>query len=529
MKNDLDDSSSSGCPPKHPFKQIILKMEEQYEENEDDEQSLYSDHHRRPSKPLSTTNGRNNNDSQSPRHPSLAEKNLQALPAAGESQQEIVARIIAQRLAALDDRNGDETHSVDSYPRDPLERLERLDEEALRNKNENNRVNEGNTGTGGRTGSKETNSNVRLPGKAHKDHLDGKDKELVQRIVEMRIATIEAGEQEEISSEPPQDPLVRIMNMNAEDTLVVAAALMQYYGEPDESDEDEDRVVRNKDIFDLNNMIQHDYLDDLQRRAMVLAESVKNKLERSSAHQVDSSWEHNTSSSHTTGIGYIALAKDAVNRSYSLDFSKVGDDDDDGMHRRDSTSDEGSFPTFIQPNKKHSMPSRITISSTSSKLGPMESIGKEQFINSPSDSNALLSTHVEAFASDWWGVVGDFAGAGCAGSSSTWESDSQSGLSCSSTDSIVTGSTASLEDSMKKLAKKKTGEIIDWEGINAAIKRQHETSEAFSITGKGPGESALEEKRRKKRELEAWKKSLDISVEKRETDAWRSSLLKSGL
>jgi hypothetical protein len=73
------------------------------------------------------------------------------------------------------------------------------------------------------------------------------------------------------------------------------------------------------------------------------------------------------------------------------------------------------------------------------------------------------------------------------------------------------------------------GGAIDWEGINAAIQRQHEMPAILPSTGEGRLESTLEEKRRKKRELEALKISISTSVAQRHTDAWRLSLTKSGL
>jgi hypothetical protein len=274
-------------------------------------------------------------------------------------------------------------------------------------------------------------------------------------------------------------------------------------------------------------MILNNNLEDLVKKAVFLAQSVKNKLD-----QVDTptytSWKTTTTSiSDTTGIGYLALAKDAVNRS--METAKV--DADDGNERRARRNDfieatvlsPKSRKTYIQqfPTNSKTSPS-IRITATASERGWDEKVGNESFNSPVSPTKKHISSHVEVPVSDWWGVVSDIAAVGAG--SDTWESDSQSNLSYGSTDSAVTDS--STDENMQRLP---NGGAIDWEGINAAIQRQHEMPAILPSTGEGRLESTLEEKRRKKRELEALKISISTSVAQRHTDAWRLSLTKSGL
>lgn len=506
-----EESSSSDefSAPEDPLEKLS-KMEAQQELHDDDDETLSTEFTHEPVGPLPEETGDTDPQERSRNRREVGEERE-------ESDSSIIARVIAERLAAID--NGDDGNSVASAPEDPLERLQRLEDEV------NEEHTEGKVGQQDKERqSKHEKGSKKKREKANDDELDEDEKDLVRRIVELRIVAIEAEEIGEVdvndegertSSSVPEDPLVRIMNMNAEDALIAAMALMQYSyeSEPEEGDlqENQDVVVRTRDIFDLNNMIQQDDLEDLEKRAMTLAQSVKARL-------VDDNSEgarlaENSAPSHVD-IGYFALAKDAANRSYSPDAVNV-----DIHEVQNSQHPSENRMTFIQhylddSPKKQS----VRVSATPSELVLEDYVDVQSQSNPSSPRKKLISSHTDVSLADWWGVVGDFAS--LRGGSDTWESDSQSNLSLTSTESA-----ASIDEGrILKSGGNEGG--IDWDGIKSAIQQQYETSVSAK---EGFGVSTLDEKRRRKRELEELKLTIVKSSELRESDAWIESLVKSGL
>lgn len=242
------------------------------------------------------------------------------------TEQELIRQIIELRLAAIDSEGHND--SVQTSPEDPLERLMKMIEDE-------------NIPKASITDLK--------PSPQLGPSEQEREKALIARIIALRLVAVdreaEGGgpkDQDAATSDPasrvPEDPLERIMNLNAEDRLISAIHLKRYEDPiEEESDEGEDAIVHNKDIRDLSHMIQENDLDELEKAASMLAESVKAKLTVS----------HLADLSHDTTIipedddmakGYMALAigggqnKNPGNTPNismtTLDLSKISDDSD---------------------------------------------------------------------------------------------------------------------------------------------------------------------------------------------------------
>ena len=211
----------------------------------------------------------------------------------------------------------------------------------------------------------------------------------------------------------------------------------------------------------------------------------------------------------------IALTKDAVNGSHSPKVAKVDDDDESKRHIVDDGSSHRMNPvnTTCQ-HHKYQIPG-IRIPMAPLELGFEKSLRNEICIDSVSLRKKFKSGQVDMPRSDWWGVVSDLVT--FRADTDEWESDSQSSLSNVSTWSVEEASDGSRDESMRKLPK--DGE---------ALQRQSELS-GVVLTGGTLRESALDAKRRKKRELEALKISITKSIEKHQVDTWRSSVVQSVL
>ena len=436
------------------------------------------------------------------------------------SYKDIIARIVERRLQAIESGD-DDNDSVDSYPRDPLERLQQImreEEESTKSELEENKE------ASGTEQHKQAVENNRE--KSNRHELSEDEKSLVRRIVELRLASIEAEEGNgdySISSEPPKDPILRVMNMNAEDTLIAAASLLQFVIQPETNDDEIDAVVCNRDIFELNTMIQHNDLEELGRKAVSLAQSFKYKLDQSYASTPVPPWNDTTLSIDTSEKGYLALTRDAVNRSHSSEVSKVDDDDVDysGRHRADDGSSHCMNP--LSASCQHNVQQVPGIRTAMGELGYEKSLRIERCIESVSPRKTLTSGQVDIARSGWWGVVNNRVTFHA--DTDAWESDSQSSLSNVSTSSDKAASDCSKDESMRMLPI--DGEI-DWTSINnVPLPRQPEKLGTASSTLGPRRESALDAKRRKKRELEALKISITKSVEKRQVDTWKSSVVQS--
>jgi hypothetical protein len=122
------------------------------------------------------------------------------------SYKAIIARIVERRLQAIENGDDDD-NSVDSHPRDPLERLQQIMKEE--EESTNNPLDE-NKESAGTERHKQVQPNKRE--KSNRHELSDDEKTLVRRIVELRLAAIEAEEGDgdySMSSGPPKDPILR--------------------------------------------------------------------------------------------------------------------------------------------------------------------------------------------------------------------------------------------------------------------------------------------------------------------------------
>jgi hypothetical protein len=436
----------------------------------------------------------------------------EAAKTAPRSYKEIIACIVERRLQAIE--NGvDDDDSVASYPRDPLQRLEQIMKEEEENTKKTLEENKEGAGTEVHKQGVENKREKSCGGELN-DH----EKSLVRRIVELRLAAFETEERDNdfaLSSEPPQDPILRVMNMNAEETLIAAASLLQYVTTPDASADDYDAVVCTREIFELNHMIQHNNLEELGRKAVSLAQSFKNKLDQSYPSPPVASWQCTALSMNTSEKVNIAQTKDAVNGSHSPKVAKLDDDDESQRHLVDDSSSYQMNPVNTRSQHHNYQIQGIRTGMAPLELGFEKSLRNEVYIDSVSLRQKFKSGQVDMPRSDWWGVVSDLVT--FRADTDEWESDSQSSLSNVSTWSVEEASDGSRDESMRKLPK--DGE---------ALQRQSELS-GVVLTGGTLRESALDAKRRKKRELEALKISITKSIEKHQVDTWRSSVVQSVL
>lgn len=470
-----------------------------------------------------------------------------------EIDRDIIARIVALRLASMD-KGEEEKGAVNSNHEDPLERIRRMEEEDNHRKQQLEKRKE--QAAARQKESKQPTTDQSIEPQETDEDVIGK--ELVRRIIAMRLATID---DEEISvHSTPEDPLVRIMNMNAEDTLVSAMSLMQYTdAQNDIDDEDDDAVIRNKDFYELNSMIQMNDLEELERRAVSLAESVKTKL--SSSTLVDLTRDNDTSIDNS-GIGYLALAmgghKDVVNQSHTmngLDISKITNDgEDDESDRRFVSMSDSILDSPSRMNqgkgKRQGLLGDLSYDQSSQSFEPedgfisnyigksfqdqddMESSNwnengenkvlekvwspsypKKKTVTKQGDSTSQAKT---CLVSDWWGVIGEFAG--IRSSSGDW-SDSQSSLSYATTESITTDSIASLNLSMQGIQTQIDEEPSKGVQSQIVLPQQQETQSEREVLADSNtlSVSMLEEKRRRKREIEAWRLSLTKSFHNKVT------------
>jgi len=443
------------------------------------------------------------------------------------TDEEIVAQIIAQRLAAIDQEA--ENDSVHSSPQDPLQRILQMEEE------ENGK---GKPAKGGDKQEKPDQETSSQP---------TPEQQIVARIIAMRLAAIDAqgegaaADDESINSNP-EDPLVRIMNMKAEDTLASAMALMQFEAEQNQADADEwdeyDSVLQKRDIFDMNAMIEKEDLHQLEQRAGTLARIMKRRL-GDGEESDDSVSPNDTTMTSEADKGYLALVKDAVNRSYVSEKTEPGLSDSDfkqprqqfryvsmtgsildgvGKPGRNPAGDDSSSTSTLDESDYFDAEAVASPSPKNKQTARMSGSPIKNMLSPGSPRKKLISSNVDVSFSDWWGVVGDLAGIK---TGSDTFSDSQSNLSyVSSTDSAWTDSVTSMEASANELAyeaspqkeTRKVGKsgIFDFNGIQSAI-RKFETS-SHDVEHPEPRPSLLEEKRRKKRELEAWKTSISRSM-----------------
>ncbi len=465
-----------------------------------------------------------------------------------EIDRDIVARIVAMRLTAID-RGDDGKELKNSNHEDPLERIRRMEEEEERKQTMAQRKVEAKQ----QRQQKQQQKQQSVPksnksSEPEESEEDAAGKELVKRIIAMRLAAIDEEDNNSVHS-TPEDPLVRIMNMNAEDTLFSVISLMQYTEPENGSNEEEDTIIRERDFYDLNNMIQKNDLEELEKCAATLAESVKTKLSASTL--ADLTCDSETTIDHS-GVGYFALAmgghKDIVNQSHmmnGLDISKITNDEDEESDRRfvsmsDSILDspsrvkkkQGLLGELSSDDTIHSLEqdngfiSRYIGKSTQREDGrtslTLNGNGKEERLEiawtpfSPkkksSSKEGDASFHSKAcLVSDWWGVIGDFAG--IRSSSGEW-SDSQSSMSYATTESITTDSIASLNISMQGL---QTAVVDGASTLEVKIvPTGHETwdEKEEKVDLNTSSISVLEEKRKRKRELEAWRLSLARSFHK---------------
>ena len=233
------------------------------------------------------------------------------------TEQELIAQIIALRLAAADAGEID-NDSVITSPEDPLERLMKM--------------------SGGDMNQSSPSVKIR-PSIALGLVEQEREKALIARIVALRLAAADKeGKHEEDddnsdAASDPVDPLERIMSMNAEDRLISAVNLSHYEDPTDEENDEENAIVHKKDFRDLSYMIQENDLAELERKATMLAASVKAKLTTSNL--ADLTTETMIYEDDSASTGYLALTtggnKDAVNASNGmggLDISRISDDGD---------------------------------------------------------------------------------------------------------------------------------------------------------------------------------------------------------
>lgn len=466
---------------------------------------------------------------------------------------EIIAKIVARRLAAIDrgDDGNDLRHSShgndmrQSSHEDPLERIRRMQEaeekrqELVKKREEARRQ-------------KQEAQQKGLSEPEGTDE-DAAGKELVRRIIAMRLAAIDDEDNSSVHTSP-EDPLVRIMNMDAEETLLSVIALTQYVEHQEENNEDDDEddvLIRKRDFFDLNTMIQKNNLEELEKRAASLAESVKSKLSVSTLADLT---QDNDITVDTSGVGFLALAmgghKDVVNHSHvmnGLDISKITNDGDEDADRRFVSMSDSILESPSRKNK----PSEKTMSELLGSISSQDSMRSldEVITNMLNDicdlpgvevtnivpalngkkgqgaletisprlvpKNVVISKPGEKIpvngVTDWWGVVGDFAGLR-SGSSGEW-SDSQSSMSYTTTESVTTASVVSLDASMQGLQVKFHDELPKYNGVAQPVVRKTIATEQL-VSPRKSELSALEQKRRRKRELEAWKMSIERSFDK---------------
>lgn len=476
-----------------------------------------------------------------------------------EANKEIIARIIASRMAAVDEGEGKPPSN--SNRGDPLARIMRIDKQG---------ENEEEEAPVPHRQEVEKPDSGRYPHVHENEPLTASEKEIVARIVAIRMAQIDDDAPDSSWNRNPEDPLERIMNMNAEEQLLSAASLIHYSVAEDDSDEEDyDDIIRKKDFRNLNKMIQENDLEELERQVAAMADSVRTKLTASTL--ADLSRNYDSTLDSDAGLGYAALAmgghKEVINQSHvmtSLDISKITSDDD-GDGRFVSMSDsilDSSVKINIEPiggrksellggtnasdndsiqssergkaliahytespskaeNKLLSSNFNVNsirgIDLSSSPISPKKNLPKPKKSTSQQWDDPVQSKSV--FISDWWGVLGDFAGI-----RSDW-SDSQSTMSY--TESVLSDSVASLgastqtEDYDTPVAEISGSDTLTAKALDQFLGLS--TARDSGSTSGGPGEtkqkpvhhslSLLEQKRRRKRELEAWRASLSTSFQ----------------
>lgn len=573
-----DDVSETSSAPEDPLLRL-MEMEDEEDRGDsatDEDEKNTSDQVQIQSAPVLRQSKKDN-------EPSHTEVELQIDEELTE--QELIAQIIALRMAAIDSGDRNNESSVRSSPEDPLDRLLNM----------------------GANDSFENSSQ----GKKETKHVLAEDQQereqaLIARIIALRLAAAEKeGETEEDSdadshaSSSPADPLERIMNMNAEERLISAVKLKQYE-DPTENDEeemdDEDAIVHKKDFRDLNSMIQENELGELERKASTLAATVKYKLANSDLADMTRESEMSIEDTDTAATGYLALATggktDVTTTSTimgGLDISKISDDgdrnfisvpdsilDSPGRGRKSKGYGLSLLDTGSRDNSQHSGHLRAGQSSgtdPASKKGLSSAAAAAldtgddhaiQFAGEPSQgesgrrgfgfyANGSKATIGDApyrspssptkkpinlrspgspvqntaYGISEWAAVGGFANV-LADFSDSHSATSYTGSTYGSAyeyaESSAQDSVASFEATTRASALQtplaneldKLVGTMDWEGVSAAAKKYESSfGDKDDAENHQAGLSVLQEKRRKKRDLEA------------EAEAWKDSISKS--
>ena len=461
------------------------------------------------------------------------------------ANRDIIAQFIAMKLAAQDEqeqtRNGSGTTSSNPIIKNPqIKTVQRKAkaEETIR--------------APPRKDSTSSRQARNLPPVGTEKEPNTSDQDITKRIIAMRLAAIDDEVQgnESSADSKPEDPLERIMNMSSEDQLLKAMSLMAYTDSETESEEDDNTIIRSKDFRELNKMIQENNLQELERRAEMLANTIKSKLPTSNL--ADLRTGQDASFGSDTGLGYLARAlgehRDAVSCSHAmsrLDISKITTDgEEEGDRRFVSMSDSiletptrndrsqervggllGSLHKDSMDSSKHNEVlaappvSRRLDDSNSPKLLPAANEWTEIMADpvfripptSPrkhaNQSKGQNHQEGDGHVADWWGVLGSFA------SFRSDFSDSQ------------TSFTESFQDSSflpPELATQVgTREISANTAVSSEPTPQRSDRNNATTTGKVVGTSRVsqipkpsglsvidENQTKKEREVDAWKSSL---------------------
>lgn len=572
----FEDKGENNTGPQDPLERLAMTG---FNDQNDREES---DHYGDPLERLALTYYQDDDDEVAV-VPDARAKSSVAKGDADEDQsgyKDIVARIIAMRLAASDAGDVVDRDSVNSDREDPLERIMNMgDDEPSEQARNNERVHV--------RPKNAPNGQAKKAGNAEDENAEDKpDKELLARIVALRLAAADDDDGDYSVHSTREDPLERIMNMNAEDQLISAVTLMRYLGPEGNDDDGADVIIRNQDFRDLSSMIQDNDLQELERRAALLAESVKTKLTDSNL--ADLTHDTETTVDSDTGLGYLALAtgghKDVVNTSHvmnGLDISKISDDGDRRfVSMSDSILDSPGRVNKVEEPSKQSLgteqlnghtklsagesstdtKTRTTLSAAAAAALDQGDGGVAQFAGEPSqgensrfslgwngtrkketiNDEAFRSPSIQpkrpvniknssvndqgspiskAYPISDWSAVG-----GLANVLADW-SDSQSSTSYaeSNPDSIVSAEATTRASMLDTPVAKELDHLVgkmDWDGVKA-VAHKYETSVVNSTTMTSQTLdvtsntiSALDDKRRKKREIEAWKQSLTKSLAK---------------
>lgn len=485
----------------------------------------------------------------------------------------------------------------DDGPQDPLARLAMMDQDSDGDDGPSSRSL--NAGGDDEDGPRDPLSRIASIDKKDKDEGESAQ-DIIARIIAMKMASTgddEDGENLSTNSNP-EDPLARLMSMESEDTHLSEdpdVPTMEYQYADDEGDEGEDVIIRKKDFRDLSSMIQENDLEELERRAALLAESVKTKLEDSN--YADLSRDDNVSTDTGSGFGYSALARrrrDSDSQSKSmdgLDISKITTMDDGDKQFVSMSESILESPGRRSPPESNVQDARTTASSDGSTKSPsihlsagesssdvlqkglqsnfpsnraddtegyvaqiagepsegesrLKTIGKPPLVASetvpaPSADEEIKSpvgiskpplsmgsrAEESPVAAPKPYVISDWvAVGGLAGALAEW-SDSQSTSSYAESipDSVTSMEATTRASALETPVAKEIDKLVrqmDWDGVKkvaTGYEPSRYPTQPAPANAPPPAEhnpSTLAEKRRKKRELEAWRSSLSKSFEK---------------